>query len=88
VQSRRSIPVFFLQLLVQFLELHDVVGRSLQEGDFAALLIGHREDILQTGIAVSKFIAPSLFCLDALTASGLLPSICDTLGDVHTHVLV
>jgi hypothetical protein len=61
---------------------------SLQEGDLATLLIGHREDIFQTGITISKFIAPSLFRLDALTASCLLPGICDALGDVHTHVLV
>jgi hypothetical protein len=61
---------------------------SLQEGHLAALLIGHREDILQTGIPVPEFIAPSLFCLDALTTGRLLPSICDTLCDVHTHVLV
>ena len=61
---------------------------SLQEGHLATLLVRHREDILQTGITVSKFIAPSLLSLDTLTASGLLPGICDTLCDVYTHVFV
>jgi len=65
-----------------------MVGCSLQKGHLAALLIGHRENVLETGITISKFIAPSLLCLDALTTSGLLPSICDTLSDVNTHVFV
>ncbi len=61
---------------------------SLQKRDFAALLIGHGENVFQTSITISQFIAPSLFCLDALTASGLFPSVCDTLSDVNTHIFV
>jgi len=74
-----------LHVLVRFLEVHDVVSSSFQEGNFAALLVGDGQDIFQPSISVAKFISAALFRLDALPSSSFLPGVGKMFSEGDTH---
>jgi len=64
-----------LKLLLSHLQILDVSGRSIQERHLAGLLIGNRESVLETAVAIPEFITPSLLRLDALATNFLTTAV-------------
>lgn len=69
-----------LQLLLGHLQVLDVGGGTVQERDFARLLVGDRKSILETTVAIPEFIASPLLRLDTLTTDFLAAAAKKALG--------
>jgi len=68
-----------------------VTSSTFQERDLAALLVGNRKGILELGVAIAKFIASTLLCFNALSASGFFSRVSNVLvarGISEAHVVV
>lgn len=48
-----------------------LVLTTIKQGNFARLLVGHGESILEPAVAIPQLISPPLFRLDALATNGL-----------------
>jgi hypothetical protein len=64
-----------LKLLGGHLEILDVGGSAVEEGNLAWLLVGDGECVLETTVTVTKLITTPLLRLDALTTNGLTADI-------------
>jgi hypothetical protein len=64
-----------LELLGGHLEVLDVSGCAVKEGDLARLLVGNRKGILEAAVAIPEFITTPLLRFDALLSDGLAASI-------------
>jgi len=64
-----------LKLLGGHLEVLDVGGGAVEKRNLARLLVGDREGILESAVAITKFIATPLLRLDALAADRLTAGI-------------
>jgi hypothetical protein len=74
-----------LHLHVRLFEVHDMVGSSFQKRNLATLLVGDGQDIFESGISVTEFVSATLFRLDALPSSGLLPGVGKMFSEGDTH---
>lgn len=78
-----------LQLFVRLFQGHNVIGRSFQQRDLAALLVRNREDILQFRVAVSEFVSSTLLGLYPLPSSSLLAGVSKVFHCIrYAHVVV
>jgi hypothetical protein len=61
---------------------------TIKQGNFAGLLVGHGQSILEPAIAIPQLISPPLFRLDALAANGLAAhiSVASGIGDGRLEV--
>ena len=57
----------------------------LEKRDFAALLVGQGQDILESGIALPQLVLPPLLSPDVLLSDGLFPAVGKHLGQVSTQ---
>ena len=77
-----------LKLLGGHLEILDVSGSAVKEGHLARLLVGDGQSILESAVAIAKFIATPLLGLDALTANRLAAGIGASSRDHGLEVVV
>ena len=63
-------------------------GSTVKEGHLARLLVGDRKNILESAVAIAKFIATPLLGLDALTANHLVAGIGASSRDHGLEVVV
>jgi hypothetical protein len=61
------------ELTLGHLKVLDVGGSAVEERNFAGLLVGDGERILEAAVTLPEFVTPALFRFDALTAD-LLPA--------------
>ena len=58
-----------LKLLLSHLQVLDVGGGTVQEGNLARLLVGYGESVLEAAVAIPELIASPLLRLDTLTTN-------------------